>query len=329
MALLTSLLLFTTTALSTAIPTSSSSQTAGSNGCGKPLPAAQSPPGGASHQTHFTQSDGTARTYLIHIPSNYDVNTAVPLIFSFHGRTKNSSEQEDLSQFSNEEWNPDGIAVYPQGIDNQWQGDPASKGIDDIGFVSDMIAHFTDRYCIDTSRIYTAGKSNGGGFTNVLACDPNLSKQIAAFAPVSSAFYVPGSSSSSCSPQLAQSITIPCNPGRNPLPILEIHGSADNTIPYAGGPRRDECLPTIPHWVREWSKREGFGLTNKTTALYGGKVLKYEYGGGKGELGIVSHYLVDGLGHAWPSKKPNDDNSKGTYLDATPIIMDFFGKYTL
>ena len=125
----------------------------------------------------------------------------------------------------------------------------------------------------------------------------DTSEQIAAFAPVSGAYYVPGSNSNNCSPKIAQSITIPCNPGRNPLPILEFHGSADDTIPYSGGPRRDECLPTIPHWVREWSKREGFGLTNKTTALYGGKVLKYEYGGGHGELGIVSHYLVDGLGH--------------------------------
>jgi len=87
-----------------------------SAGCGKDLPAAQSPPGGASHQTDFTQSDGTARTYLIHIPSNYDKNAPVPLIFSFHGRGKSSSEQEGLSQFSNENWNPNGIAVYPQGL---------------------------------------------------------------------------------------------------------------------------------------------------------------------------------------------------------------------
>lgn len=107
------LLFLTTAVLYTALP----SATTKSGGCGKPLPTAQSPAGGASHQVHFTQSDGTARTYLIHIPSNYDVNTAVPLIFSFHGRGKDSAGQEALSQFSNEEWNPDGIAVYPQGID--------------------------------------------------------------------------------------------------------------------------------------------------------------------------------------------------------------------
>lgn len=114
MAFLTPILLLASAALVAATPTST---TNGSSGCGKSLPAAQSPPGGASHQTHFKQSDGTARTYLIHIPSNYDVNKATPLIFSFHGRTKNSSEQEELSQFSNEKWNPDAIAVYPQGID--------------------------------------------------------------------------------------------------------------------------------------------------------------------------------------------------------------------
>jgi poly(3-hydroxybutyrate) depolymerase len=208
----------------------------------------------------------------------------------------------------------------------EWQGDPDSSGVNDIGFVSDMISHFSDRYCIDTARIYAAGKSNGGGFTGTLACDPKLSTQIAAFAPVSGAFYINGPSSSDCD---AQHITIPCSPGRNPIPILEFHGSDDGTIPYSGGGRRGECLPTIPHWVREWSKREAYGLTNKTTQLYDGKVQKYEYGGAAGQLGIVSHYLTDGLGHNWPSTEPNDDNPDGTYYNATPIIMGFFNKYTL
>lgn len=189
-----------------------------------------------------------------------------------------------------------------------------------------MITHFQKRYCIDTNRIYAAGKSNGGGFTNMLACDSQLSTQIAAFAPVSGAFYVPGSTDTDCQ---AQTITIPCNPGRNSIPVIEFHGRADKTIPYSGGGRRGECLPTIPHWVREWSKREGYGLKNKTTSLYDGKVTKYEYGGDAGKLGIVTHYLTIGLGHDWPSTQPNDDNSHGTYYNATPIIMDFFRKYTL
>jgi poly(3-hydroxybutyrate) depolymerase len=87
-----------------------------SSGCGKPLPKAQQPAGGASHRVHLNQTNGTPRTYLIHIPTSYSSDKPAPLIFSFHGRGKNASSQEELSQFSNEAWNPDGIAVYPQGI---------------------------------------------------------------------------------------------------------------------------------------------------------------------------------------------------------------------
>jgi poly(3-hydroxybutyrate) depolymerase len=90
-----------------------------SAGCGKELPAGQTPPGGDSHQVPFTTTAlPHNRTYLVHIPSNYDKNKAVPLIFSFHGHGKTSKGQETLSQFSNESWNPNGIAVYPQGTLN-------------------------------------------------------------------------------------------------------------------------------------------------------------------------------------------------------------------
>ena len=54
-----------------------------------------------------------------------------------------------------------------------------------LGFTTDMLAFFNKNFCIDTSRVYATGKSNGGGFVgNVLACDPTLSKVFAAFAPV-------------------------------------------------------------------------------------------------------------------------------------------------
>ena len=91
----------------------------------------------------------------------------------------------------------------------------------------EMLDHFEERYCIDSSRVYAAGKSNGGGFTNLLACDATASKRIAAFAPVSGAYYqdVP---EDACN---AETVPIECNPGRCPIPIIEFHGTADTTIP--------------------------------------------------------------------------------------------------
>jgi poly(3-hydroxybutyrate) depolymerase len=220
--------------------------------------------------------------------------------------------------------NKTNVSFY--GEQNEWHGDPDSSEVDDIGFVSDMIAHFSERYCIDTFRVYAAGKSDGGGLINLLACDPILSTQIAAFAPVSGAFYVNGSSDTNCN---AEKIVTPCSPGRKPVPILDFHGSADSTILYSGGLRRGECLPSIPHWVQEWSERDGFGTMNQPTNLYDGKVQKSEFGRAQEQLGIVTHYLTDGLDHSWPSIMANDDNPAATYYDATAIIMDFFNKYTL
>lgn len=189
-----------------------------------------------------------------------------------------------------------------------------------------MLTHFENTYCLDTSRIYAAGKSNGGGFTDSLACDATASKRIAAFAPVSGAYYQDDVSEENCN---ATAVDIQCNPGRAKIPLLEFHGTADKTIPYAGGGRRGECLPSVPHMVREWAGRDGLGTEkNETTQLYDGKVQRYRFGEGE-ELGLVTHYRVEGLGHAWPSKEANGDNPDGTYLDATPIIMDFFKRWTL
>jgi poly(3-hydroxybutyrate) depolymerase len=60
------------------------------------------------------------RNFLLHIPRTYDAKTEVPLILSFHGRAKTARYQEKLSQFSNASFNPDAIAVYPNGYMVCW-----------------------------------------------------------------------------------------------------------------------------------------------------------------------------------------------------------------
>lgn len=100
------------------VATSVAGQTAG---CGKALPPTTSDPTKKtcvdSFLVPFTGSNGMERSYRIHVPANYDEKKAVPLIFSFHGHNKTACGQEELSEFSDPEFNPDAIAVYPQGID--------------------------------------------------------------------------------------------------------------------------------------------------------------------------------------------------------------------
>ncbi|KAF2802131.1 alpha/beta-hydrolase [Mytilinidion resinicola] len=238
-------------------------------GCGQPLPTGVKPGVLAASNTPLHINSGNRkRTYLVHVPEKYDVNSAVPLILSFHGRAKTATEQEGLSQFSNSSYNPDGIAVYPEGVPDkngtqQWTGDPdAPADIDDILFTSDLIDHLLSRYCIDPSRVYAAGKSNGGGLVGLLACDVGTSSKIAAFAAVSGAFYLNESTGE----------LPPCKPARVPIPILETHGLKDHTINYTGGPDASNRGDTIPivSWVDDWATRDGFEVdTNKTTTLCG------------------------------------------------------------
>lgn len=161
----------------------------------------------------------------------------------------------------------------------------------------------------------------------MLACDPSLSMRIAAFAPVSGAFYV--TPEGDCEPD---SVDLPCSAGRSDIPILEFHGGSDSVIPYYGdATKRDACLPTIPHWVQTWAKRNGLGPSNESTSIT--KAATWHRFGTGSSLGLVSH-VYDGadVGHVWPATKKNardtDDSSTASF-NATPMILEFFGNYTL
>ncbi|KAK7525926.1 Alpha/Beta hydrolase protein [Phyllosticta citriasiana] len=299
-------------------------------GCGNSLPTDVVPGADSTNVTIY--SGGIERSYLIHLPANYTTNEPVPLILSFHGRTKSAAEQEELSQFSNASYNPRAIAVYPQGVANskgvrQWTGDPdAPANVSDIAFTSDLITNLTSSYCVDTSRVYATGKSNGGGLVGLLACDPTTSAQIAAFAPVSGAFYygVLGAANDSLPA---------CNPSRSPIPILEFHGELDTTIPYDGrGPGgRGETAPVLD-WVHDWVERDGFHVdSNVTTSVCQGtgypEVERHSWGGG-----VVQHYWESNLKHTWPATYANDDDESGNYTtcyDGAAVIMTFFENFSL
>lgn len=110
--------------VTTALPAKSSSSSASASsalkpkstspGCGNHLAKGHSP--GDSYRANMISDDGRNRSYLIHLPSNYTTHRPAPVVIAFHGRGKDPEYMEKLSQFSNEEFNPDAIAVYPQAI---------------------------------------------------------------------------------------------------------------------------------------------------------------------------------------------------------------------
>lgn len=162
----------------------------------------------------------------------------------------------------------------------------------------------------------------------MLACHPALSRRVAAFAPVSGAFYAPNNTqhhgASACDPR---TLVNECHNARADIPVIEFHGGNDSVIPYAGEPRRGACLPYIPRWVQVWAGRDGLGTENTSYPLTVNATV-YQFGEGA-KQGLVTH-VFDGssIGHSWPATIWNDDNKHNgdgpASFNASSVIIDFF-----
>jgi len=253
-------------------------------------------------------------------------------VLSFHGFKKDDVQQEEISGFSQSGLEINGrgiIGVYPLGAwspgkkagdppARAWQGAPYAKpGVDDIAFTEQIIKELKANLCVDDNRIYAAGKSNGGGFTNLLACTPSTASLIAAFAPVSPALY----------PK-----TLPldgCDPGRV-VPIIAFHGLADHVISFKGQPSDKHgntayALPSIPAYREAWAVRDGCSPTQSPTVSHPHKsTTRKEWQCSSDDTrAVVEGYTIDGLGHSWPNTKGLDGGTAP--FDATPSdIVPFF-----
>jgi polyhydroxybutyrate depolymerase len=300
----------TTTTTSTIINAHIAAFPIASSGCGKVNTIVP----GTTARAHLL-SGGLMRLYSLHIPSKYRNTQQHPLVLNFHGHGSTSLQQEGRTDFSQLADRYGIIVAYPQGVvgpdhHTGWDTGPArNPQTNDLLFVSNLLNHLQSTLCIDPTRIYATGFSNGGGMTNELAC--KMADRIAAFAPVSGAY-----------PQLPGG----CNPAR-PVPILEIHGTLDQVVPYNGSPVKG--YPPITQWLQSWVQRDGckegpiiFTTTDGVTGE--------RWQACRDDVTIV-HYAIHGLGHTWPVAHDViiHKHHATTTFDATNTIWAFFQDHTL
>lgn len=188
--------------------------------------------------------------------------------------------------------------------------------MDDIQFTSDLLDHAAEILCIDTTRTFATGKSNGGGFVNYLACDKDISARFTAFAPVAGAYYLGLGADGS-----------DCQPSRTPQPILEIHGYNDSQIKYEGDAMRSGgSLPAIMDWLNDWAVRNGCSSADAMPlSLLDGEVNEYIY------PCRTYHYAVYDADHVWESTVGNSDTEKYAFgpsaMNASSVVMNFFSSF--
>ncbi|MBN8680954.1 MAG: T9SS type A sorting domain-containing protein [Chitinophagales bacterium] len=269
--------------------------------------------------TGTIQSGGLTREYLLYIPAAYTGNTAVPLVFNLHGYTSNNLEQMFYADFRPIADTANFLIVLPNGtIDAQgnrfWNTFLGNSNVDDVGFMRDLLNTLQANYNIDANRVYSTGMSNGGFMSYSLACE--LNDRITAIASVTGS--------------MIESKLNACNPAR-PVPVMQIHGTADNTVPYNGSPVA--TFVSIPVLVNTWA---GFNNCNPTpditqvpnTSTTDGCTAEHHVYTG-GDLGsTVEFYKVNGGAHTWPGSAFNIGVTNQDF-SASKEIWRFFRQYQL
>ncbi|MBW4663471.1 MAG: alpha/beta fold hydrolase [Chroococcus sp. CMT-3BRIN-NPC107] len=283
---------------------------------------------------------GTTRSYYVYVPSSYQSGKPTPLVLAFHGGG-GSGDRLAASTNLNDVANREGfVVVYPNGINNQWNDGRSARGsntnTDDVGFVSALIDKVVQDKNIDKNRIYAVGLSNGGMFTQRLACQ--MSNKIAAFATVSAA--------------LPKNLQSTCNPGR-PVPIVMINGTADRIVPWQGGEvardirTRSGQKPSgvggevisIPATIAFWRGKDGCTVQPSTEKLPDtqpdGTQVTRQYSNCRNSSQVVL-YTVDGGGHGWPGSNVNTQTRRGELIgkiskdiSASSVVWNFLKSKTL
>jgi polyhydroxybutyrate depolymerase len=260
------------------------------------------------------QSGGMARTFHVYVPAKYVAAPSTPdtLVFVFHGYTQvgtgGFTSIEYISQMDPVSDAQGFLLVYPEGYQNSWNagrccGAAVSSNVDDVGFFDAMLAWVESKYCVDPKRVYAAGLSNGGFFSNRLGCE--RANVLAAIGPVAGPLDI-----------------TPCNPSR-PVPVFEVHGTSDPVVFFDGG-SQSQALP-VEQAISTW---EGFDKCSDPmpASVYtnGSATCTEETKCSSGSA--VELCVITGGGHQWPGGK-NDYIPGGNFssdLDTSTAMMTFF-----
>ncbi len=276
-------------------------------------PGAESIPVGQSTQT--IEVGGVSRTFHLYRPQR--VGDGAPLVVMLHGGFGTGAQAERSYHWDSEADAGHFLVAYPDGLMRAWNaggccGEPQHNNTDDVGFLTAMVEVIDHEIPIDRARVFATGMSNGAMMALRLGCQTNT---FAAIAPVA------GTLLTDCS-------------GAQPISVLQIHGIADERVPYNGGPGKAFSSdgtarvdgPSVESVNATWRGIDSCGQPHSTTA---GDVTNQTADCADGRT--VELISVTGAGHQWPGGEPSPLAERlgkmpvpSTALNATDTIWQFF-----
>ncbi len=259
------------------------------------------------------------RSYVIDLP---ELAAGAPIIVALHGGGGNPAQFSGNSGLSRPA-NAKGYAViYPAGSARgrlnllTWNGGyccayAAQAGIDDIGFLDSVIEDAAKRFGLDVSRVYLTGMSNGSLMAEVYGAA--RAGKVRAIGAVSG------------------SLDVDHTRITGPVPILVIHGMADDHVPFAGGVGPKGKVPTdwssVAQVIGAFVKAQGVPLV-KTDIIIdpvkdNTRVMSTDYTDTQGSV-MVRLLAIEGGGHVWPGGRRAAQGGGTADIDANTEVLKFF-----
>lgn len=307
-------------------------------GMAVPSPGCSAAPAGAGQpvtlQRRALDVAGTERWYLLTVPTAAAATGTgakpAPLVLDFHGLAEGAEFHSKSSGYNELAQQKGFVVAFPNGTGQMAAWNIEASGPNpDADYVQALVAGLGHDLCIDTSRVYATGLSNGALLSSVLGC--RQSSVFAAVAPVAGVIFPPN-----CAPD-------------HPMPIMSFHGTADPILRFNGGVdgaalaaalsgqavstttvAPDLAGPGYPEAIGKWAAANGCKVFTDTkvsdTVIH--RVWACP------ETGETEFWIVLGGGHTWPGSEglaaPGIAKIVGVTtndISATKESWDFFSRH--
>jgi polyhydroxybutyrate depolymerase len=258
------------------------------------------------------------RSYDIVLPENPE---GAPLILALHGGGGDPAQFASASGFGRAAAAKGYAVIFPAGSGRRGEGlltwnvgyccgYAARRGVDDIGFLEQVVTDASSRFGVDGTGIYLTGMSNGSMMVETFAAkNAGMVRAVA------------GVSGSMDTRQIRVA---------GPVPLLIIHGTADRMVPYDGGQGDSNLIRTefssvgsvMDSFLAPW------GTTSQTSRTIDRRddgtavtVTDHKTGGAT----VLRLITVEGGAHHWPGgRKARLSEGKTQEIDANTEILRFF-----
>jgi polyhydroxybutyrate depolymerase len=192
---------------------------------------------------------GGDRPARLELPLVWDCRKGGPLLVVLHGYTGNGPGTIEYMGIKAEAEKRGFLYLGPDGTKDSsgnqfWNASDAccnfaKTAVDDSAYLSKLIEEVSKEWNVDKKRVFLVGHSNGGFMAYRMACEHRT--QIAAVASLAGAM---PNDMKNC-------------PGGEEVSVLQIHGTADETISFDGGSLIGTRYPSATVSVLDWVASNG------------------------------------------------------------------------